>query len=141
MGGLIKGIVGAGIVGPLMTENQGIERIIANVISNTAIRAIVVAGEEVKGHQSGQALLSLLKNGIETEGKQKGRIIGANGAMPFIMNLRIDAINRFRMQVKAYDLIGITSPDAINAAVRDASAWAMTQPPLKSEPMDVRLLR
>lgn len=122
-----------------MTENQGIERIIANCISNTSIRALVVCGPEVKGHQSGQALLSILQNGIESEGKMKGRIIGAKGAMPFIMNLRVDAIERFRMQIKAYDLIGISNPDAINAAVRDASMWATTQPPLKSEPMNVKV--
>ena len=53
------------IYGPLKTENIGIEKIVANVISNPNIRYLVVCGEEIRGHRSGESLLCLNKDGID----------------------------------------------------------------------------
>ena len=42
------------IYGPLKTENIGVEKIVANVISNPHIRYLVVCGEDIRGHRSGK---------------------------------------------------------------------------------------
>ena len=45
---------GAAIAGPCKTENLGIEKVVANVISNPNIRFFILAGAEVQGHITGQ---------------------------------------------------------------------------------------
>ncbi|HUL62190.1 MAG TPA: tetrahydromethanopterin S-methyltransferase subunit A, partial [Methanocella sp.] len=52
---------GAAMQGPFKTENLGIEKIVANIISNPNIRWLIVCGSEVKGHISGDALIALYK--------------------------------------------------------------------------------
>ncbi len=94
------------IYGRLKTENIGIEKIIANVISNPHIRFVVLCGEDIRGHCSGRSLCLLHKNGIN----KNHRIIDAPGAIPFIENLNEDAIKRFQNQVQIIDLIGETDP-------------------------------
>ncbi|HDQ16180.1 MAG TPA: hypothetical protein ENN45_03890, partial [Bacteroidetes bacterium] len=92
------------IYGPIKTENIGIEKIVANVISNPHIRYIVVCGEEIRGHRSGASLIALNKNGID----KNHRIIDAPGAIPYIENLNEEAIDRFRSQIEMVDLIDVT---------------------------------
>ncbi|MGP8320215.1 MAG: tetrahydromethanopterin S-methyltransferase subunit A [Methanosarcinaceae archaeon] len=93
----------AAIWGTCKTENLGAEKIIANIISNSNIRYILVCGGESRGHLAGQTLLSLHKNGIDGH----GRIIGSNGAIPFIENITKDAIKRFQKQVRFIAHIGL----------------------------------
>ncbi len=52
---------GASISGPLHTENLGIEKVIANVVSNPNIRFLVVCGAEVQGHITGQSIKHSMK--------------------------------------------------------------------------------
>jgi len=101
------------IHGYLKTENIGIEKIIANVISNPFIRFIVVCGEEIRGHRSGQSLISLHQNGID----ENNRIIGAKGAIPYIENLEKDAVHRFQQQVDMIDLIDTTDENIIQQEI------------------------
>jgi len=42
-------IRGAAIVGPCKTENLGVEKIVANIISNVNIRFLLICGAESKG--------------------------------------------------------------------------------------------
>ena len=74
------------IYGFLKTENIGIEKIVANVISNPNIRYLIICGDDIKGHRSGSSLISLHKNGIDN----KNKIINAPGAIPYIENLKKD---------------------------------------------------
>jgi tetrahydromethanopterin S-methyltransferase subunit A len=90
------------IYGPLKTENIGIEKIIANVISNPHIRYLIVCGDDIRGHRSGSSLVALHKNGIDAN----HRIIDAPGAIPYIENLNQEAITRFRQQLQIINLIG-----------------------------------
>ena len=103
----------AAIWGTCKTENLGAEKIIANVISNSNIRHILVCGGESRGHLAGQTLLALHKNGID----EQGRIIGSDGAIPFIENITKDAIERFQSQVKFIVHIGLTDLDEIRQIV------------------------
>jgi len=108
---------GAGISGPFHTENLGIEKIVANVISNPNIRFIVICGAEVKGHISGDALECLHKNGLKS-----GRIVSAKGAIPFIENLDDKAVKRFQDQVKTVYMIDVEDETKVTAAIKDCIA-------------------
>jgi tetrahydromethanopterin S-methyltransferase subunit A len=90
------------IYGPLKTENIGIEKIVANTISNPHIRYIIICGDEIRGHYSGSSLISLSKNGID----KNHRIINASGAIPYIENLDEKAIERFQKQIQVINMIG-----------------------------------
>ena len=101
------------IYGSLKTENIGIEKIVANVISNPHIRYIVICGDDIRGHRSGSSLIALNKNGID----EKNRIIGAPGAIPYIENLNNEAIKRFQKQIEIIDLIGILDKNRIKKEI------------------------
>jgi tetrahydromethanopterin S-methyltransferase subunit A len=91
------------IVGRLLSENKGIETIIKFTLGHPNLHYMIICGKEVKGHQAGQALLSLYTNGINND----GRIIGAKGPYPLLRSSQKD-IEVFRKQIyKIYDLIDI----------------------------------
>ena len=106
---------GAGLVGPCKTENIGIEKMVANMISNPNIRYLIVTGMEVKGHITGQAIGAFLTDGIDKE----GRIVGAKGAIPFIQNLSEDAIERVKQQVQPVMMIDTEDMGAIKAKIQE----------------------
>lgn len=114
-----KGIcdAGAAICGSCKTENLGIEKVIANVISNPNIRFILTCGTEVKGHLSGQTFKALHANGVK-----EGRVVKAEGAIPFIENLKDDAIKRFQEQVKIVDIMETEDNGAIKAKIAELKA-------------------
>ncbi len=104
------------IWGPMKTENLGIEKVIANVVSNPNIRFLLICGEEIRGHKSGSSLLALIKNGLE----ENGRIKDAPGAVPYIENLPREAVDIFRDQVKGIYMIGETDLEKIEEEIDDA---------------------
>jgi tetrahydromethanopterin S-methyltransferase subunit A len=106
------------IYGKLKTENIGIEKIVANTISNPHIRYLVVCGNDIRGHRSGSSLIALHKNGIDN----KNRIIDAPGAIPYIENLDQAAINRFQKQIETIDLIGIIEKENIDEKIDEINA-------------------
>ena len=111
-----KGIcdAGAAICGSCKTENLGLEKVIANVISDPNIRFIITCGTEVKGHLSGQTFKALHANGVK-----EGRVVKAEGAIPFIENLKDDAIKRFQEQVKIVDIMETEDNGAIKAKIAE----------------------
>ena len=108
---------GASIAGPFKTENLGIEKIVANIISNPNIRFLIICGSEVKGHISGDALECLHKYGLKD-----GRIVNAKGAIPFIENLDDKAVKRFQEQVQTVYMIDVEDEAKITAAIKDCVA-------------------
>ena len=106
---------GAALTGPCKTENIGIEKMVANIVSNPNIRFLIITGMEVKGHITGQAADSFLKSGIDKE----GRIIGAKGAIPFIQNLTEESIERVRAQVESVFMIDTEDMGAITGKIRE----------------------
>lgn len=101
------------IYGPLKTENIGIEKIIANIISNPHIRYLIICGDDIRGHRSGSSLVCLHKKGIDDQ----HRIISAPGAIPYIENLKNKAIQRFQEQVEIIDLIGTIEKGKIDQVI------------------------
>ena len=61
---------GAAIAGPCKTENLGIEKVVANIISNPNIRFLILAGAEVQGHITGQSFKALHENGADPDKKK-----------------------------------------------------------------------
>lgn len=115
---------GAAIIGPCKTENLGIEKIVANVISNSNIRFLLICGIESKGHLPGDTLIALHRNGID----DAGRIIGARGAIPFIQNLPSAAIKRFQDQIEIIDRIGLIDEKKIEELIREISLFSVPYP-------------
>ncbi|HPY60089.1 MAG TPA: tetrahydromethanopterin S-methyltransferase subunit A [Methanospirillum sp.] len=108
---------GAAIAGSCKTENLGLEKVIANVISNPNIRFVITCGTEVKGHLSGQSLIALHQNGVDG-----GKIVGSKGAIPFIENLSGDHIKRFQEQVEFVDIMESEDVGAISAKIKELIA-------------------
>ena len=82
-------------------------------MGNPNIRYLVVCGTEVAGHQSGSALRALLVNGIN----EKRTIIGSQAVTPYLFNISLEAVERFRKQVTLVDLVGEMAPEVIGKAV------------------------
>jgi tetrahydromethanopterin S-methyltransferase subunit A len=111
---------GLAIIGTLHTENLGIERLITNVMGNPHIRFVIVCGTDSRqaiGHLPGQSLVALAQNGID----ERRRIVGAKGKRPLLRNLDIAAVEHFRHTRKVIDLVGLTEPAEILAAVQSCS--------------------
>jgi len=106
------------IWGQHKTENLGIEKIIANVVSNPNIRYLILCGDEVRGHRSGQSIQALHANGID----DNGRIINARGAVPYIENVPPEAISRFQEQVEIIDMINVTDKAEIMTKIDELAS-------------------
>lgn len=91
---------GAALSGTVQTENIGFEKIVCNVVANPNIRYLVLGGPESEGHLTGEALKALISNGVD----RKKRIVGTNAPHPFLFNLPMEFIERFRKQVSLIDL-------------------------------------
>jgi len=104
---------GAALSGTVQTENIGFEKIVCNVVANPNIRYLVLGGPESEGHLTGEALKALIFNGVD----EKKRIIGTNAPHPFLFNLPIELIERFRKQLALIDLQFQGNPDLIRQAV------------------------
>ena len=109
---------GAALSGTLQTESIGIEKIICNVVANPNIRYLVICGPESPGHLCGEALLMLLENGVD----ERRKIIGAQARTPYLFNLPMEFIVRFRRQIRAVNLLNEGDPDLVRRAV-----WACYQ--------------
>lgn len=108
---------GAAISGSCKTENLGIEKLVSHIIANPNIRFLIVAGAEVKGHITGEAILMLHQNGIS-----KNRIVGAKGAIPYIENLSEEAVKRFMEQVECIDMINDEDIGRISEKIKECTA-------------------
>lgn len=116
------------LVGTLLTENLGIERLVRNVVANPRIRFLLLAGADspgTVGHLPGGSLLALARNGIDA----RGRIVGAPGRRPVLRNLQRASVEHFRANVEVVDLIGTQDVAAIlgeacSCGLRDPGAAA-----------------
>ena len=104
---------GAALSGTVQTENIGFEKIICNVVANQNIRYMIIGGPESEGHLTGEALKALIKNGVD----DKMRIKDTSSPHPFLYNLPMEFIDRFRNQLSVIDLQFEGDPDLIRQAV------------------------
>ncbi|WP_292425924.1 tetrahydromethanopterin S-methyltransferase subunit A [Methanoregula sp.] len=108
---------GAAMCGSCKTENLGLEKVIANYIANPNIRFMLCCGTEVKGHLAGQTMIALHKGGVKD-----GRVVGAEGAIPFIENLNDAAIKRFQEQIEVVNIMESEDLAAIKAKMNELKA-------------------
>jgi tetrahydromethanopterin S-methyltransferase subunit A len=112
---------GLAITGTMQTENLGIERLIRNVLANPHIRFLLLCGEDTPqaiGHVPGQALESLFAGGLD----DRGRIRGARGKRPILMNVSREQVALFRRQVELVSMIGTTEEDRIVEIIAGCAA-------------------
>ncbi|TFF92069.1 tetrahydromethanopterin S-methyltransferase subunit A [Candidatus Thorarchaeota archaeon] len=98
------------IIGTCKTENIGIERVIMNIISNPTIRYLILAGPEVPGHLTGRSMKALHEFGVDENNR---RIINAEGAIPYIENVPIEGVERFRKQISLVEMINVSDASRI----------------------------
>jgi tetrahydromethanopterin S-methyltransferase subunit A len=120
---------GAALAGTLQTENIGIEKLVANIVANPNVRYLVLCWRESRGHMPADAVMKLLKNGVD----EKRRIIGAEAPTPFLYNLKLEAIERFREQIKPINLISEDQPwlGMQSKYVREALVACRSKVPVK----------
>ena len=104
---------GAALSGAVQTENVGIEKLICNIVANPNIRYLVIFGPESPGHQTGDALLRLVENGVD----EHRRIIDAQARTPYLFNLPVEYIARYRQQVRIINLVDEGDPELLRRAV------------------------
>lgn len=104
---------GAALAGTVQTENIGFEKIVCNIVSNPNVRYLIVGGPESEGHLTGQALKALILHGVD----EKKRIIDTDAPHPFLFNLPMELIERFRQQLTLIDLQFEGDPGVIGKAV------------------------
>jgi tetrahydromethanopterin S-methyltransferase subunit A len=100
------------IIGRLLSENKGIDMLIQFTLRQPGLRHLIICGKEVKGHRSGQAVLSLHRNGVDDD----GRIIGAIGPYPFLTS-SLEAIKSFRRQITIHNLISCEDIETVRATI------------------------
>jgi tetrahydromethanopterin S-methyltransferase subunit A len=114
------------IVGRLLSENRGIDTIVKFTLSNQELRHIIVCGKEVKGHQAGQALLSLHAYGINNDKSGEGIIIAAKGHYPHLKSCKED-LDLFRRQiVKIHNLVGVDDVNLVRKEIEKAESMIGT---------------
>jgi tetrahydromethanopterin S-methyltransferase subunit A len=113
---------GVAIYGSLKTENIGIEKIIANTISNPWIRFLVICDD--------QDTVQISSSPYKMN-RQQPSYIQAPGAIPYIENLKEEAIKRFQEQLSIIDLIGEKQKEKIDATIAECISKS---PPSFGEP-------
>ena len=104
---------GAALSGTIQTENIGFEKVVCNVVANPNIRFMIVGGLESEGHLTGEALKALIQHGVD----EKMRIKETSAPHPFLYNLPLVFIDRFRKQLSVIDLQFEGDPELIRQAV------------------------
>jgi tetrahydromethanopterin S-methyltransferase subunit A len=104
---------GAALSGSVQTENIGFEKIVCNIVANPNIRYLILGGPESEGHLTGEALKALIHHGVD----EKKRIIKTDAPHPFLFNLPMEMIERFRKQLVLIDLQFEGDPGLIRKAV------------------------
>lgn len=110
---------GAAIAGPLHTENLGIEKLVTNIISNPNLRFLIICGSEVQGHITGETVEALYNNGIDEKTKS---IIGSPGAIPFVENLSVEAVERFQEQINIVSMINNENINEISEQISNCTS-------------------
>ncbi len=106
------------IIGPLETQNIGLERMVGTLLERPRIRWLVVCGHESRGPYQAQALQSLFAYGLNEDGS----IAQARARRARFRTLNAEHVNAVRQQVSLRDLVGVHDLDAISKAVEECRA-------------------
>lgn len=117
--GLLQALAGSAvagevaIIGPLETENLGIERMLTTLLQRPQIRWLVVCGDEQRGRYQGQALTALMEHGVDED----GGIRQARSPRARLVGLGPEHVEAVRRQVRLRNLVGVHDVAAIASAL------------------------
>jgi len=124
------------IAGFCETENEGLAKIVQNIVSNPNIRHIIVCGERVKGHEPGQTVIALHLGGID----EKHAVTNSKGTIPTLLPTYFRGddpskyVKRFQQQIiSVLDMADVTSVEAIGSRIDELSTDKST--PFQMEPI------
>ncbi len=100
------------IVGRLHSENKGIDQMIGYCVNNPQLKFIVLCGKDTTGHYPGDALINLIKHGID----QNGKILGSIAPSPFLSS-HTENVLKFKKQVSIIDMRNCFDIDKISEIV------------------------
>jgi tetrahydromethanopterin S-methyltransferase subunit A len=100
------------IIGPLETENVGLERMLMTLLERPRIRWLIMCGDEHRGRRPAQALACLMETGIA----QDGTIPGARSKLARLSMLGPKHIGAVQRQIRVRDLVGVHDIALITAA-------------------------
>lgn len=123
------------ITGKTETENIGIDKIVKNVITNPAIKFLIIAGKDPEGHKSGETLISLVENGVDKD----MRVIGSTGRRPILKNVSPREVEDFRKQVQIDNMIGCENTKDLANKVKELSMKALTSLPYKGQKSAIKI--
>lgn len=98
------------IVGRLLSENKGIDKIIKYCLTNKELVHLIVCGKDARGHRASNALIALSNNGVTKEGK----IIMSKSPSPHIMST-YEEVQSFRNRITIHNLIEETNLNSIKS--------------------------
>ena len=98
------------IVGRLLSENRGIDKIIKYCITNQELVHLIVCGKDGNGHKAGHSLMTLFEKGISKE----GRIIMSKSPYPNLVS-SYDDVQVIRGRITIHNLIEEASLNIIDA--------------------------
>jgi tetrahydromethanopterin S-methyltransferase subunit A len=91
------------IIGPLETENVGLERMIMTLLERPRIRWLILCGDEHRGRRPAQAMRCLMERGVAAD----GTIPGARSRLARLRTLSPEHVEAARRQVQIRDLVGV----------------------------------
>ena len=100
------------LVGRLLSENKGIDKIINYCLTNTELSHLIVCGKDGRGHRAGQSLITLSNKGITKEGK----IIMSKSPYPHLVSSYED-VQTFRDRITIHNLIEETNLNSIRVCL------------------------
>jgi tetrahydromethanopterin S-methyltransferase subunit A len=100
------------IAGKLHSENKGIDKMISYCIAHPQLEYVILCGKDTVGHYPGNALINLLENGVDRD----GRIRGSISPSPFICSSNAD-VEKFKKQITLIDLRNCFDTDTISKTV------------------------
>jgi tetrahydromethanopterin S-methyltransferase subunit H len=119
------------IAGFCETENEGLAKIIQNIVSNTHIRFVVVCGERVRGHEPGQTIIAAHSSGLD----RKYAVLGSRGTIPTLLPTYFGGdepskyVKRFQEQIISIaDMSDETSPEKIMLKVDELYSAGIVKP-------------
>lgn len=102
------------MAGRLYSENKGIDDLILYCTKSITLKYLVVCGKDTKGHYSGDALISLMHHGIDSQ----GRIINTTAPRPYL-TIKPETIEKFRENIQLIDMKGVCNLEEIKLKINN----------------------
>jgi tetrahydromethanopterin S-methyltransferase subunit A len=100
------------VAGRLHSENKGIDKMINYCVAHPKLKYVILCGKDTVGHYPGDALINLIENGLDRDGRIKGSL----SPSPFICSAIAD-VETFTKQITIIDMRNCFDTDKISKTV------------------------